>query len=534
MGSSDAKRVLSFEGVTRRRGQGYLLVVLSMIMLFGFLFRTARNVVINEVRSHAMGVAMATAAGIDPADIGMVWGPEDMERIAFKRVQRYLQFISESNHDVRYIYTMRRAKNPGARESDYVFVIDQPAIDSNENGVIDPDEDSELPGNAYDAADLPELIAAWHRPAADFDITADPPYPDLISGYAPIRNSKGQTVAIVGVDITAATVRSKLTAIRVALFIVGLITTLLVITVLQLYYQQREALEHIRTLRDKLADRNVLLRAANDELAAHNAQFERELKLAQNVQQGFLPTHFPRPDRITFDNFYLSCDILGGDLFDVFSVGQEHVGMYIADVAGHGVSAAMISSLLKMAFQSVRERTSAKPSPVQADLMKPEAVLEKLNDLLAREIPDYEFITMLYAVLDLRSNTFTAASAGHPPPFHYVSRRKATEMWDLPKGTALGLTLDQSYCSSTIKAEEGDKILFYTDGLPEAMNKAKDEFGEQRARDIFAENAARSGREILAAVRAEVDAHREGYEVSDDFSMLLAEIRPGPSPEARG
>jgi sigma-B regulation protein RsbU (phosphoserine phosphatase) len=278
-------------------------------------------------------------------------------------------------------------------------------------------------------------------------------------------------------------------------------------------------------LSDELASRNEMLRAANQELSRHNEQFKEELKLAQNVQLGFLPKTFPRQDRMVFDKFYLTCDVLGGDLFDVFSIKPDHVALYVADVAGHGVSAALISGLLKMAFTSVRERSAIATGHLHADLLRPDKVLATLNEMLVKELPDYEFITVIYSVLDLATDTLLLSCAGHPSPFLIQAGNGAVSVCPIQNGTALGLAAGQDYPLNSIKLHAGDKVLYYTDGLIEAMDEQGREFGEDRVLGVLRTCGARTPADVVAALRHAVEQHRGNGAVSDDFSLLIAELK---------
>jgi hypothetical protein len=221
-----------------------VLVVLGVIalitILFFSLYRVARHVVLNEIRFQAMGVAIATAAGIDPADLADLRTPDDAARESFVRIQQQISSISTYNPDVRYVYLMRRAEGPDAKPTDYSFIIDQSSSDDNRNGTIDPDEVSEPIGTIYDAADLPHMVQAWTEPSADQEPSPDPPYPDLLSGYAPIRDTNGVTVAIVGADVTAGTVGEKLLILRIVAGLVWLVMLGMVTITLMLYFAQRD------------------------------------------------------------------------------------------------------------------------------------------------------------------------------------------------------------------------------------------------------------------------------------------------------
>ncbi len=514
-----------FTGITKRRWTGYLLIWGIILALFAFLYINARRAVLNEIRHQALGVAIAVAAGLDPADLAAVQNPGDEATDAYRRVQGLLGRVAAANPDVRYLYTMRRSQRDDAPETEYEFIVDGPERDANQDGKIDRDEASEPVGRPYDASLLPELMRAWYAPTADRGISPDPPYPDLMSGYAPVKNALGQTVGLVGADITAATVRTKLVVLQIVIAAVWFVLSLLILLVVQLYYRQHEALETNTQLGQELALRNEMLHAANAQLARHNEQFRRELKLAQSVQLGFLPKTFPRQDKIIFDKYYLTCEMLGGDLFDVFTIDDDHVGMYMADVAGHGASAALISGLLKMAVASVRDRHATATSQLHANLTQPDRVLAVLNDMLKREIPDYEFITMIYAVLDIPGYQLAIASAGHPPPLVYNPLARAVGRLHVSAGPALGLEEGQAYTVLERTVAVGDKMVFYTDGITEAMNEAQEEFGEARLIEVIRSHGGRPPSEMIAAVRQALEDYRGTQEVSDDYSILVAEIR---------
>lgn len=512
-------------GGRRRRWAGVAAASVAVFLLFCFLYIGSRRSVMNEIRHQAMGIAIAVAESLDPADLEQIKAPDDAGLPAYQRIQKYLGRVVSSNSDIRYIYTMRRALREDAREDDYEFIVDGPARDIDGDGVIAEDEESELPGKEYSARHLPELVAAWRQPMADPEVSPDPPYPDLMSGYAPVRNERGQTVAIVGADITAATVRAKLLALQIVIVSVWGVLTLLMALVVSLFFREQEALEANRALSAELAGRNEMLRAANTELAHNNEQFVREMKLAQSVQLGFLPKSFPRQDKIVFDRYYLTCEMLGGDLFDVFTLDDDHVGMYMADVAGHGVSAALISGLLKMAVSSARDNAAGDAGALTARLTQPDKTLSTINDMLVKELPEYEFITMIYAVLDIPSCTFHVASAGHLSPLKYEAASQKVVSWDIPTETALGLIEKCAYTTVSRTVAPGDKILFFTDGLVEAMNARGEEFGEDALRKQFEQQAPQPPAQIITALRQSVEQHRGGEKVSDDYSILVAEIR---------
>ena len=496
--------------------------VIILIIFFG-LFLVGRQTLIQEIRSHAMGVAIALSEGLDLRDLDQVRDMDDMGNDAFVRIQSFLQRMTEANPDIRYIYTMRRSSKPGAVSSDYEYIVDGPESDDNGNGVIDADEVSEDPGTQYDASPYPEMVLAWEVPGADRQVTPDPPYPDLLSGYAPVKDKDGKTIAIVGVDVIAPTIRAKLRSLKLGVTSAGLLLGALVSAIVTMNWKQKVALQMNRKLTLQLTDSNQHLQAVNKELGRRNEQFREELKLAQTVQLGFLPSTFPRRDRVHFDKYYRTCEIVGGDLFDVFEIDENHIGLYVADVSGHGVSAALISGQLKMAMTSARDaRGGQGVNPV---LLEPSRLLRHLHDVIEKDIPDYDYITMLYGVLDVDTNVLRMANAGHLYPVCYVAVTGELQSWEIPSGGAIGLLPDPTFETSERQLVKGDTLVLYTDGLTEAMNSAAEEFGHERFLAALSATSGSGPCDIVQGVRAAVDNHLGGVEASDDFTLLVAEVR---------
>ncbi len=277
-------------------------------------------------------------------------------------------------------------------------------------------------------------------------------------------------------------------------------------------YEQRKELEESRAALARL----------NDDLQEKNRQLEEELELAQTIQLSFLPTTFPREDRIVFEREYLICTTLGGDLFDAFAIDDQFVGVYMADVAGHGVSAALISGLLRMSFSSLR--ADAPGDTAKADLCEPDQILGQLHRMLVDEIPEDRFITMIYGVLDLTRNEMRIASAAHPPPIHFDAQSGKAKLCDLVTGPALGL-LEGDYPVTLLPLHIEDKLLLYTDGITETMDAEYDEFGEERLTDTVSRHGQEPTAALLQSVLHAVEKHRASENLSDDCSLLLLQLK---------
>jgi hypothetical protein len=240
----------------------YLAPLVAAALLFAYLYHASRETVLNEIRAQAKGIAMAVAAAIPASEITAIQVPSDDQGEPYRRIQGIISEIARQNPDVLYAYVMRRSTRPDARTGDMEYVVDQATSDDDKDGRISEEEKSLPIGEPYDASALPALLQGWTQPAADAEITQDPPYPDSISGYAPIRNEIGDTMALVGTDIAARTVGSKLALVRIGNAVGFLAVAALIITLVRLYLQQsklahereglvselREALANVRTL----------------------------------------------------------------------------------------------------------------------------------------------------------------------------------------------------------------------------------------------------------------------------------------------
>lgn len=248
------------------------------------------------------------------------------------------------------------------------------------------------------------------------------------------------------------------------------------------------------------------------------------MDLARKVQLGFLPSAFPHPDRIEFAHSYEICTTLGGDLFDVFAIDDQRLGLYVADVAGHGVNAALISGLLKMAVENIRVKADLDPASASL-LRNPSALLGELCTAMADLIPDDTFITMNYSLIDWTAQRMIMAAAGHPYPF-YVDRAQ-DQIWPIKieNGPALGMGLPDDYTNRTLSLTSGDVVLYYTDGFTEAMNAAGDEFGDDAFTEALKAHRHESLPDLIASILHTVAQHRNGHPISDDCTLLACCMR---------
>jgi sigma-B regulation protein RsbU (phosphoserine phosphatase) len=208
---------------------------------------------------------------------------------------------------------------------------------------------------------------------------------------------------------------------------------------------------------NRLADECAELRRLNKRLQQLHQQIDRELQLAQRIQSSFLPRSLPVVPHGRFAVHYLPRDRVGGDIYDVFRLDENHVGLYVADVMGHGVPASLLTIFVKKGVQA-KEVFGR-----DYRLVPPEEVLQRLNkDLIDQHLSENPFITMAYALYNHRDGCFRFARAGHPYPL-YIPQAGEPMFWR-QDGLLLGVT-DTVFPARNYPLKPGDKVLLYSDGI---------------------------------------------------------------------
>lgn len=229
---------------------------------------------------------------------------------------------------------------------------------------------------------------------------------------------------------------------------------------------------------------------------------EGELATAREIQRSILPMTMPSVRGLRFSARYDPASSVAGDLYDFIAADDAHVGVLVADVAGHGVPAALIASMVKVAVSSHARLAS-----------EPAALMRELNATLRRDVRRH-FITATFLWLDMDAGTVTVSNAGHAPPLLV----RGGELIELgPHGVLLGRFAEATYSSSTIGLLPGDRIVAWTDGVPEARNARGEPFGEERLHALL------RGRAPVEDVVSAVHAWRV-KEDADDLTIVMVEV----------
>lgn len=232
---------------------------------------------------------------------------------------------------------------------------------------------------------------------------------------------------------------------------------------------------------------------------------EKEMEIAQAIQRSFLPRPLQGAG-VSVAAFFQPAKFVAGDLYDVFKLDDRRVGIFIGDVAGKGVSAALVMAEAISVF-----RLLARSSGPCGE------VLSHLNRELHGRLGG-RFITALYLIVDTAGHTLSVAAAGHGPVL--IFRREGLIDVPLEGRMPLGLMEDVEYPTVTFDLEEKDKIVIFSDGLIEARNKAGQEFGLERTQELIMAHAGGDSNGLLDAIQKEVLKFSEGN-LYDDITLIV-------------
>ncbi|MHC1594800.1 MAG: PP2C family protein-serine/threonine phosphatase [Methanotrichaceae archaeon] len=234
-----------------------------------------------------------------------------------------------------------------------------------------------------------------------------------------------------------------------------------------------------------------------------------ELMIAHEIQQSFLPEAVPFLKGFDLAAMNLPAKEVGGDFYDFIPISEDQIGLTIADVSGKSVSAALF-----MALSRTIVRASATGNPGVAD------VIEDANNLIAADAKSGMFVTLFYAILDLEERRLRYVNAGHNPPVVFNG-----ETGDLlmlrAKGIALGVIEDAKMEEHEIVLKSGDVVVFYTDGVTEAMDDRERPFGEERFFKIIEKNHNLSAGDIIEKIKDEVLSFSGDTPQFDDITLMV-------------
>ena len=275
------------------------------------------------------------------------------------------------------------------------------------------------------------------------------------------------------------------------------------ITMLEAYANQTAiALENVKLVKNSLTQERM----------------EQELQIAREVQMRLLPQKIPAVGNLQIETLTITAYEVGGDYYDFYTHGDDTLGLIIGDVSGKGTSAAFYMAETKGIVQSITRTFDA-----------PGEILKNINKILFDSLEKKSFITLLAARIDVNKNQLRFARAGHCPVLHY-HQKTGTVSIHTPPGMAVGLNrgnlFDNLLKEEKLSLAPGDILAFFTDGLSEAMNKAGDEYGEEKLGEVIAQNARLDAEALKDIIIDSILAFVDGQNLHDDLTLVLVKYDP--------
>lgn len=252
--------------------------------------------------------------------------------------------------------------------------------------------------------------------------------------------------------------------------------------------------------------------------AEERRQLESELELSQVVQRAFLPQVVPEIPGLDIAVFSRPAQIVGGDYFDFLRFRDGVPGLAIADVAGHGLSTSLLMASVQTVLRTLAPGTDS-----------PSALARRVNRFFLHNVQMTTFVTMFLARLDPMARTLDYCNAGHNPPLLLRRHENATgpACWLQPTAAAVGLTEESRISSETIDLGGRDTLVLYTDGVTEAVNLQREEFGRQRLAALMERESDSTAQEMVEALRGSLQEFVGDESLADDTTIVVCRVATG-------
>ncbi len=282
----------------------------------------------------------------------------------------------------------------------------------------------------------------------------------------------------------------------------------------------------IKEMEDALAEERNRLRITTAELEAKNAQLEGDLRMAREVQLALLPQDYPKLSHLgtsgysalTFAHLYRPAEAVGGDFFDIFPLSPNRAGVFICDVMGHGLRAALITAVIRTLLEELRHLMNNPGRFLSALNLQLRAILERVDE---------PFIaTAFYLIADTATKETEFAHAGHPFPIRVRRNEKIVEQLSERNGEhgpGLGLFDDVTYRTSRSPFDPNDCILLFTDGLYEVDSPSGEEFGLKSVVASLRSHAELPAEAMFNALLADAHGFSNKQEFDDDVCIVAVE-----------
>jgi serine phosphatase RsbU (regulator of sigma subunit) len=538
-----------------------MAILISALLTFG-LYQVTVDWLREGLRHRIRDAVSIAAHRLDATDFNTLTALPQEDSATFHELQNKLRHIRDAGLDYRFVYTLRKTSDGKIR-----FIVDAEE---------DPELVSHLGDDYNDAGPtLVEHIGSLEAPLVEEDFYTDQ-WGTWLTGYAPLPGATGNQKVILCMDVAAMTAlqreRDFLWA-AVAVFGISLPLSLVLGFLLgrkltgpikalthgaeriargDLDYtvtphgnnEIGELAQAFNTMTGKLSRSLESLKKSEDELIQHrdhleelvsertakledaNARMSKDLLSAAQVQKAFLPQSPPDMPELQFAWNFTPCDELAGDMLGITEIGPRQVGIWVADVCGHGVAAALVSVTLSRVLSTLSgssdTTTSDTKSPSAGNTMPPPDIAAFLNERFPWDPETMRYFTFLYGILDLDTREFRYVSAGHPGPLLLPKKGNARPLPMSPP--AIGILSTTTFTEHRTTLNPGDRLFLYTDGITEAANENDEEFGDIRLALTLERYRTDPLQANIDSLLSELSVWRNGEPPADDLSIVAVEL----------
>jgi sigma-B regulation protein RsbU (phosphoserine phosphatase) len=282
------------------------------------------------------------------------------------------------------------------------------------------------------------------------------------------------------------------------------------------------AAERILSLEKELKVKNAELSQSNIDLSRSNDIITKDLQVAASVQQSLLPAQTGEINGFSFGSLFMPCAIVGGDMFNFFPLGDNHIAFFILDISGHGVPAAMLSVTVSKTLTSLiweEAMTTGISRNGSGTLLSPEDMAAKLNLLFQSSDTLQAYFTMVLGITDVRTGRTILTQAGHPHPIRVPSQGALETIGN--GGFPVGLLENAEYSGYEFTLNPGDRLYLYSDGITECRDDHENEFSQKRLMQLLEDNRSQDLESVMRKTAEELYRFRGGDAFSDDISIMV-------------
>lgn len=270
--------------------------------------------------------------------------------------------------------------------------------------------------------------------------------------------------------------------------------------------------DYNENLEEQVRNRTEELNKKNIELERAYEENKKELAMAQKIQTSLIPNVFPETKKLSFHGLYLPMETIGGDLYDVHQISENKWGIVILDVCGHGVPAALITTMAKISFNANSKK-----------YFKASEVIAAVNNELCEAIQDVgDYFTAFYCIIDTNTHTIDYVNAAHNDL--YILRSDMTLETMVQTGPVVGVIKNLEYPSETINFSIGDRLVMYTDGVIEARNEHRELYDSDRLKEMIIANKDKDLRDFVTIIYDDILKFKNNAPDDDDIAMLAIDM----------